>query len=244
MRARYPDERLPDMAFVSILSPGGGVLQGDRLEMTVDAAPGARLSLDTTSATRLYRMPAGDARMTVRIHVAEGAYVEYVPEPSLPYAGARFAQLGSHEVVEGGVLVLGEVVAPGRAARGEILAYDRFLSVVEVSRPGASEPLFRDVCRLEPGAGLGAPGLLGGHLACGSLHVVAQGLSADVLDEALDPLRGSGVYAGCSELPGGAGAWLRVLAPDSATAAAAVRAAWRAARLALTGAEPPPVRKY
>jgi urease accessory protein len=243
MRARHLDERLPDMAFVSVLSPGGGVLQGDRLEMTVDAAPGARLSLDTTSATRLYRMPAGDARMTIRIDVAEGAYVEYLPEPSLPYAGSRFAQLGRHQVADGGVLVLGEVVAPGRAARGEVLAYDGFLSVLEVSRPGAPEPLFRDVCRLEPGAGLRDPGLLGGHLACGSLHVVAPGFSPEVLAEVLGPLGGDGVYAGCSELPGGAGAWLRVLAADSATAAAVVRAGWRAARLALTGAEPPPARR-
>jgi urease accessory protein len=74
--------------------------------------------------------------------------------------------------------------------------------------------------------------------------VVADGFSPEVLAAVLGPLGGAGVYAGCSELPGGCGAWLRVLAADSATATAVVRAGWRAARRALTGAEPPPVRRF
>jgi urease accessory protein len=71
--------------------------------------------------------------------------------------------------------------------------------------------------------------------------VVSRGLSSDVLAAALDE---ADVQAGCSELPGGAGAWLRVLAHDSEAASTAVRAGWRAARAALTGALPPASRRY
>lgn len=244
LRARHLDQRLPDLAFVSLLSPGGGILQGDRLTMSVDVEAGARLHVDTTSATRLYRMPAAAARLDTRVRLGDGAYLEYVPEPYLPYRGSRFSQSARYEVAENAVLVLGEVVGPGRAARGEVLAFDSFLSTVEAVRLGESESLFRDALRLEPGAELAAPGALGCHRACGSLYVVASGFSPDVLAEAVSPFERGTAYAGCSELPAAAGAWLRVLAADVPTAAAVVRAAWRAARLALLGADLPPLRRY
>jgi urease accessory protein len=49
---------------------------------------------------------------------------------------------------------------------------------------------------------------------------------------------------GASELPNGAGAWLRVLAGDVAVAMAAVTAGWHAARRILLGAYPPRSRRY
>src|SRR5437870_1591520 len=109
------------------------------------------------------------------------------------------------------------------------LAYERFASPVEVRRPDG-DLVFRDRCVLEPGAGLGRRGMLGGHAALGSLFVVRRGLSSNVLAEALRDLD---VHAGCSELPQapGSGCW----PPDTERAAAAVTAAWRAARIALTG---------
>jgi len=239
MRAHYLDPALPEMAFVAVMSPSGGVLQGDRLELAVRAEAAAQLHLATTSATRIYRMPRAEARQHTRIHVGPGALVEFVPDPYLPYAGSRFVHTGCHEVAETGTLILVEVIAPGRQARGEELAFERFSTLVEARRPGG-RLVFRDRCVLEPRRGLGRRGLLGGHAALGSLFVVSRGLSSDVLAAAVDGVP----CAGCSELPGGAGAWLRVLAGDSATAAAAVHAAWRAARVALTGAEPPPPRRY
>lgn len=239
LRAHHLDPALPEMAFVTVLSPSGGVLQGDRLSLAVDAGPRTQLHLDTPSATRLYRMPAGGARQQTRISVGEGAFVELLPEPYLPYAGSRFDHEGTFEVAESGTLIVGEVVAPGRQARGEELDYARFASRLEVRRPDGAL-VCRDVCRLEPEGGLRRPGLLTGHVAVGTLLVVARNLTPDVLAGAT----GGPGWAGCSELPEASGAWLRVLAPDSATAASLVAAGWRAARVALTGAAPPPVRRY
>jgi urease accessory protein len=240
MRAHYLDPALPGMAFVTVMSPSGGVLQGDRLELVVEAGDGAQLHLNTASATRVYRMPGAEARQLTRISAGPGSLVEFVPDPYLPYAGSRFLQEGCHEVAETGTLILGEVIGPGRQARGEQLAYERFSSRLEVRRPGG-ELVFRDVCELEPRSCLGRRGMLGGRAALGSLFVVSRGLSSDVLAAALDE---ADVQSGCSELPGGAGAWLRVLAHDSEAASTAVRAGWRAARAALTGALPPASRRY
>jgi urease accessory protein len=245
LRAHHLDPNLPDMAFVIVASPGGGVLQGDRLELSVEVEAGARLHLDTSSATRLYRMPGGAAASDVRLDVGPGACLELVPDPYVPYAGARFRQETRAIVHETGVLLLGEVVAAGRAARAEELRYERFETALDVRRP-SGELLYRDTCRLVPGEGLDAPGLLGrGRPVLGTLHVVAAGFAPDALASALEAEEGlAGAYWGASELPHGAGAWLRVLAPDVARAAAAIDAGWRAARRALMGCEPPRSRRY
>jgi urease accessory protein len=236
MRAHHLDPALPDMAFVIVSSPGGGVLQGDRLELSVDVETGARLHLDTSSATRLYRMPDRDARSEVDLRVGPGACLEVVPDPYLPFAGARFLQQTRAVVDETGILLLSEVVAGGRAARGEELRYERFESVLDVRRPSGAL-LYRDACRLVPAEGVLGPT----RPVVGTLHVVAAGFSPDALAELPAP---GGAYAGASALPNGAGAWLRVVASDVASAAAVVDAGWRTARRALLGAEPPRSRRY
>jgi urease accessory protein len=242
LRAHHLDPALPDMAFVIVASPGGGVLQGDRLELSVEVEAGARLHLDTSSATRLYRMPAGEARSAVGLRVGPGAVLEWVPDPYVPFAGARFRQETRAVVDETGVVILGEVVAAGRAASGERLRYELFESALEARRPSGAL-LYRDACRLAPAEGLEAAGLLGaGRPVVGTLHVVAAGFGPSQLADALACVPGA--YGGASELPNGAGAWLRVLAPDVATAAAAVEAGWRAARRTLLGAGPPRSRRY
>jgi urease accessory protein len=70
---------------------------------------------------------------------------------------------------------------------------------------------------------------------------VAAGFDPGLLVEATGM---AGAYAGASWLPNEAGAWLRVLAADLATAVAAVDAGWRAARRALLGADAPRSRRY
>jgi urease accessory protein len=243
MRIHHLDPGLPGMGFLTIASPGGGVLQGDRLEVEVSVETGAQLNLGTTSATRIYAMPNGQAEANTAIDVAEGAYAEFVPDPFIPYAGSRYLGRAHHVVAEGGALLVAEVVGPGRQERGESLAYDLFQNETEVRRPDG-KLLFRDATWLCPGKGLSSPGLLGRWRALGSLYGVAGGLDASVFDAALNACGGMDVAAGCSELPHEAGAWFRVLAADAPAAQAAVRAAWATVRRRLFGTALPPVRRY
>jgi urease accessory protein len=243
MRAHHLDPALPGMAFLSIASPGGGVLQGDRLEIDISIEEDAQLHVGTTSATRIYAMPRGQAEARTCFTIASGAYGEFVPDPYLPYAGSRFTGSARHLVAEGGALVLAEVVGPGRQARGERLAYDLFRSETEVGRPGGSL-LFRDTTRLCPADDLASPGLLGGWCALGVLYAIGSGLDASVFDSTLARCERMGLWAGCSELPNRAGSWFRVLAPDAPSAHAAVKDAWAAARRQLIGHGPPVSRRY
>jgi urease accessory protein len=243
MRLHYLDPAVPGMAFLTIASPGGGVLQGDRLEIQISVESGGQLHVGTTSATRLYAMPGGQAEADTRVDVAAGGYAEFVPDAFIPYAGSRYVARSRHTVAEGGALLLMEVVGPGRQARGESLAYDLFKTDSEVRRPDG-RLLFRDTTCLSPAEGLGSPGLLGRWRALGVLYAIAEGLDASVFDAAMDSLEHFDLHAGCSELPNQAGVWFRVMAADAPSAQAAVMAAWTAARLRLLGSPPPVSRRY
>jgi urease accessory protein len=243
MRAHHLDPALPAMAFLTIASPGGGVLQGDRLEIEISIEEGAQLHIGTTSATRIYGMPDGAAEARTHFTVAHGAYGEYVPDPFIPYSGSRFTGHARHVVAESGALLLAEVVGPGRLARGESLAYDFFNTDTEVRRPDGTL-LFRDTTSLFPADGVAALGLLGSHRAIGTLYAIAGGLDTSVFDSTIARCDEIGLLAGCSELPNGAGMWFRVMAPDAPSAHDAVKAAWTAARKQVLGFGPPASRRY
>jgi urease accessory protein len=243
MRVHHLDAALPGMAHLTIASPGGGVLQGDRLEVDIAVESGAQLSVGTTSATRVYAMPRGGAEAMTNFTVGAGAYAEYVPDPFIPFAGSRYTSRSRHVVAETGTLLITEVVGPGRQARGESLAYDLFQTDTEVRRPDGTL-LFRDSTRLHPGDGLASPGLLGGWRALGIFYAIAGELDASVFDAALTECEALNVSAGCSDLPHRAGAWFRVLADDSPTAQTAIAAAWKTARRHVLGCDPPASRRY
>src|SRR4051812_46696096 len=130
------DAGAPDMAFVYVQNPTGGVFAGDRLRLSVAAEPGARVHLTTQSATKLYRMEAGDARQEVWLDVAAGAYVENVPDALIPQAGTRYRQRTVIELAEGAACVTAETLAPGRRAHGERFAYDEVQLTTDVRRDG------------------------------------------------------------------------------------------------------------
>jgi urease accessory protein len=244
MRAAYTEPALPDLAAVTICSPAGGVLQGDRLRTAVRVEPGARLRLDTQSATRIYGMPDAVATADIVLRLEPGAYLEYVPDPLIPYAAASYQQESLWEVDESATLVVGEVIAAGREARGERAAYRLVETGVEARRPNG-RVLFRDACRLVPTPHPIPPPQGGREVsAIGSLFVVSSSFRASAFNGLGEHPAISACHAGWSDLPSGAGAWFKVLAPDTASAATAVRAAWASARQALLGSGLPPIRRF
>ena len=67
----------------------GGVLSGDKLAVEIAALAESRVQITTTGATRLYRRRSGGAEseQSVSIKVGDGAIVEYLPDPVIPFAG-------------------------------------------------------------------------------------------------------------------------------------------------------------
>src|SRR5690606_4354481 len=55
-RAMYLEETCPEMAYIYIISPSGGILQGYRFRMDISLSISAKSHVATQSATRIYKM--------------------------------------------------------------------------------------------------------------------------------------------------------------------------------------------
>jgi urease accessory protein len=237
------DPAVPDMAFVYVQNPTGGVFAGDRLVLRVDAGPGTRLHLTTPSATRVYRMEAGRAEQALELTLRDRAYVESIPEAVIPQAGSRFALRTSVCLGEGAAYVGAELVAPGRYA--EEFAFDVVELQASVTGSDGRE-LCADRIRLEPVRRRpSARGLLGAGAHLGSLLAVADGHDGEALASAADRRLAelAGVQAAAGVLPDGQGIVVRALGGSAALVRRAVDTAWAEARQALLHAPLPPRRK-
>ena len=200
--------------------------------------------MGTQSAVRVYRAPAAAATSDTRLIVGAGGYLEYLPDPWIPYAGSQLDARTTCIVDPDGVLVVSESVMAGRVARGERFAMERFESLVSIERPEGTL-VARDCLRVSRDEPPTQVGRFGDALVCATLIVVGQALACEVLRDAVatTAMALPGTSVGASTLPDGAGAWLRVLAPDARSSAAVINAARSAIRMAVLGSAPPADRR-
>jgi urease accessory protein len=161
-------------ADVMIQGVGPGYLPGDRLEIDITVGNGARLSVRGQGATKLYPSPRGvAATVDVRLAVAAGARLTYLPGELIPFRQAVLEQQTTIEVAPGSQCALGEIVTPGRIAMGEVDAYTRLRLDIEARVDGRLVLLER--ARLEPGHGaLTSVARHGAFAVAGVLYVIGE----------------------------------------------------------------------
>ncbi|MFH8221178.1 urease accessory protein UreD [Streptomyces sp. NPDC018057] len=245
MRPLYVDPLRPDMPVTYLMSTGGGIVQADRNRIDIDCGPGTAVHLTTQAATKLHRTEFDHATQVVRLTAGAESYVEYLPDPLIPYRDARFYQQTLVTADPTATVLLGETVTAGRLARGERHAYRLLFSDLEITRPDG-EPLVVDTVRLDPGeaGSVTGPAVFGGHDLMATLHVLTPlAPAAEVADTLHEALRGAGPAFGVSVLPEDCGAWARIMGSDPPAVARALRGAWDAVRRLLIGVPAPDLRK-
>ena len=123
-RALYLEESLPAMAYVYIISPSGGILQGDRYRIDITLDNNTFAHVTTQGATRIYKMENNYASQIVNITAGEDSYFEYIPDQIIPFRNSRFYQEVILNVHDNATLIYSEVIVPGRVASGEAFVYD------------------------------------------------------------------------------------------------------------------------
>jgi urease accessory protein len=244
-RPIHLDESLPEMAFVFVQQFGDGFVDGDRCRIDIDCGTDTQTHVTTQAATNLYRAEHNFAAQLVTLRVGRRAVLEYLPDAVVPYRGARFYQRTSLIVDWDATAIIGEMLLPGRVARGELHEYDLYRAETEARRADGSL-LFADLTLLRPteDVGCGSFALLADSDVLATLHVVTQRLpAADLVQLIRHSAAGNDVLAGVSELPAGSGASVRVLGATSRVVRAALLDIWNAVRLELLGAPAPDLRK-
>jgi urease accessory protein len=128
----------------------GGVLDTDSFSWRMEVGAAAQAQVTTTGATRIYRSRAADHVPSQRteVHIGERAYLEYLPDALIPFAGSRFQQTTRIDLQRDASLIWWEHIAPGREASGETFRYESLGFRLELVAAG--EPVAIDRWTLEP----------------------------------------------------------------------------------------------
>ena len=158
---------------IYLLSPTGGVVQGDFYNMALELDAQTHVLFTTTSATRVYKMPIGQAEQHIQVTIQQGAILEFVPDATILYAGADFKQTMEVTLQPGALLILHDLVMPGRLAQGEFLQFRRYSNRLIVR--DVAGLLLYDSVHLEPAAmNLQQAGILEGFACWGSFYVLGD----------------------------------------------------------------------
>ena len=110
---------------VQVVNPTAGILAGDEFTSNIAVQRDAALLVTTPSASRLFQMRGGEAECRQHFAVADGGWLEVMPEPLVPHRGARYHQTTSIDVDAGGAIFFVDQLMPGRVGHGEAWAWDR-----------------------------------------------------------------------------------------------------------------------
>jgi len=243
-RALYPDPAMPDLAWLFMITTSGCVLQGDRLALDVTLAPGARAHVTTQSATKVHSMDANCAVQTQSIALADGAYLELLPEPLIPHRQARFLSDTRISIAPSATLLCAEIVQPGRKHHHPDECFGATLLSLAV---GAARPdgrtLFTEKLVIDPARRpMRQTGVMDSFDVLGNVILLTPKDAADRVHARVDAEvdTANGVAFGACSLPNDAGLVFKVLGRETAQVKAKVRQFWGIARQEITGAAIPP----
>jgi urease accessory protein len=228
-------------AVVSMLNPTGGLLGGDRLTIDVEVGAGAHACLTTPSATRVYRASSGPAIQGVHLTLGPGAAAEWVPDHTIPSAGAALRQSLQVEAAHGARLIAVDAFAAGRVARGEAWRFALLDSALTVRDAGGL--VLHDRFVLAGGDRWGGLGFAEGRPYFATVAVVADaGLDEIVADLPGALARVDGFVAAAARLPR-RGLLIRCLAVAAPALAEGLETLWGLARRRVLGQPPLALRK-
>ncbi|MBT3943179.1 MAG: urease accessory protein UreD, partial [Chloroflexi bacterium] len=119
LRALFPRVEVGEPTTAVLVNSSGGVVGGDRLAINVDAGEGTSLLLTGQAAEKVYRSAGPEARAFTTLTANEGSFVEFLPQGTIIFDGARFRRTTTVDASRAARVTAGEVLTLGRVARNE-----------------------------------------------------------------------------------------------------------------------------
>jgi urease accessory protein len=155
-RVLFPDPEPGEPPQAVLVTTSGGVTDGDSLTMAIEVGPGAEAVVATQAAEKIYRAARSTEHCTmdIAVTVGEGGTLDWLPQETILFQGARLKRRTVADVAPGGSLLACEMVVLGRAASGERFTRGLLLDAWSVRRAG--KLAWTDALRVEGETPVGA----------------------------------------------------------------------------------------
>ncbi|TKT82514.1 urease accessory protein UreD [Aquamicrobium sp. LC103] len=165
-----------------LINTAGGLTGGDVVDWRIEAGEGTSLVLTTQACEKIYRAASGRAEASVRLSVASGARVAWLPQESIVFDRSAFRRRLFVDLAEGAEALILEATIFGRLAMGECVGRAEFRDCWRVRQEG------RLIHGEDFAAGPDLSAMLAGRAATGGAVAMATLLlvsprAADRLDE-------------------------------------------------------------
>jgi urease accessory protein len=210
LRVRCPGAPAAELEAV-LINTAGGVAGGDRFTLDIAAAEGTRLVVTTAAAEKVYRALDDAATITVKLDVATGAMLAWLPQETILFDRARLSRSIDVSLADDAHIVLAEAVVFGRSGMGEAVEQGTLFDRWRIRRGGRL--IYAETVRLDGAiaARLAEPAVARGNVAIATVLVVPgdEAVVAAVRAHAYEGEVGASTWNGLASV--------RLCAADSAT---------------------------
>ncbi|MEA2887848.1 MAG: urease accessory protein [Bradyrhizobium sp.] len=171
LRVRFPSPEAQGLSAVFV-NTAGGIAGGDRFDIDIATDEGARLTVTTAAAEKIYRAQGPAAQLNIALKAVAGSHLAWLPQETILFDQARVNRRIDVDLAESASLLLCEIVVFGRAAMGEKMRTGSFVDRWRLRRGGRL--VFAETVRLEGDIGekLKRPAVAKGGVAIGTALIV------------------------------------------------------------------------
>jgi urease accessory protein len=119
LRVRFPNGTSRATLDAVIVNTAGGMTGGDRFDIDIAVGAGARLTVTTAAAEKVYRSLGPDTQVGVKADIGPGGALAWVPQETILFDQVRLRRTIDIELARDAKLVLAEAIVFGRSAMGE-----------------------------------------------------------------------------------------------------------------------------
>jgi urease accessory protein len=210
LKTRLPRPQHPETLEAVTMNIGGGIAGGDSLSTEFLLGPGARVSISSQSAERVYRALAAPSQITTRLTLGPGANLAHLPQETILFDGFSLNRTLEINMAEDATYLGVESLIFGRQAMGETIRAGTLNDKIRLRR--GSRIVLQDMTRLH---GDIAAQLARKAIANGAITVASLIYAAPDAAEKLPAIRAAlaGSNAGASAFEGII--FARILAPSA-----------------------------
>ena len=147
LRMRFPNVAGRDALEAVVVNTAGGMTGGDRFDLDIAVGSGAKLTVTTAAAEKIYRSLGPNTDIRVKLDIGSGGALAWLPQETILFDHVRLRRSIEVDMAPDAGLLLAEGVVFGRSAMGETLAHGHFCDRWHVRRGGAL--LFAESLRLD-----------------------------------------------------------------------------------------------